>query len=467
MPLLAREQERDVSQKLQKFWKKKLKLRKLRRAIALMISPENFSRTLSGSAPVTSESIMSSKKPESSVMSSETSEESFEEENILKRVGSLPLVCSVCDLVSSNYTSIKRKSSYLQTVCDGAEKGVKTLTGVAVNRAQPLLTSFEPQLVTANKYACRGLDTMEEKLPILQQTADQVVSDTKELMSSKVTDAKNAVTRRVSGMVGLTKDAVQGSVKTTASMVTSSMSLVMGTRMGQMAKNSVEAMLGKSYAFVDHYLLVDEDMVELKTCCEGKVEEPRQQMQTQIVCDSYLACLLSLLSKFHRYASKQSRHHLRRAIRCFQRVLKKCYLEWRAGLLALHYTITLPLRTIHLIVLFTIEELSSKFHEHVPQASYVAAEFQVALSTLDCLQDLCQRVFTRVWGKMLEEENLNTLLNYIAQTLPFCFFVNYCKCRTNPGNTLRALKAMQKVQASRDSLLGLQESGSSNLTLIT
>uniref|UniRef100_A0A8D2L2A7 Uncharacterized protein n=1 Tax=Varanus komodoensis TaxID=61221 RepID=A0A8D2L2A7_VARKO len=89
----------------------------------------------------------------------------------MRWVGSLPLVCSVCDLVSSNYTSIKRKSSYLQTVCDGAEKGVKSLTGAAVSRAQPLLTSFEPQIATANKFACRGLDSMEEKLPILQQTA--------------------------------------------------------------------------------------------------------------------------------------------------------------------------------------------------------------------------------------------------------------------------------------------------------
>uniref|UniRef100_A0A670KJC9 Perilipin 1 n=1 Tax=Podarcis muralis TaxID=64176 RepID=A0A670KJC9_PODMU len=97
-------------------------------------------------------------------------------QNVLKRVGSLPLVCSVCSLVSSNYTSIKRKSSYLQTVCGGAEKGMKTITGAAINTAQPLLTTFEPQIATANKFACRGLDTVEEKMPILQQTTDQVSS---------------------------------------------------------------------------------------------------------------------------------------------------------------------------------------------------------------------------------------------------------------------------------------------------
>ncbi|ETE62531.1 Perilipin-3, partial [Ophiophagus hannah] len=220
---------------------------------------------------------MSSMKPDQGTMSSETSDESLEEENILKRVSSLPLVCSVCDLVSSNYTSIKRKNSYLQTVCDGAEKGVKTLTGAAVSRAQPLLNSLEPQLATANKYVCRGLDTVEQRVPILQQRADQ-----------------NAVTRRLSGMVGITKDVVQNGVKTTASFVSSSMTVVMGTRMGKMAKNRTGM-------------------------------DPVQEVQTQIKCNGYLACVLSLLNKFQRYISQQSWCHLRHANESLQIVLENTF----------------------------------------------------------------------------------------------------------------------------------------------
>ncbi|XP_061438091.1 perilipin-3-like [Rhineura floridana] len=433
----------------------------------MMIFPENFAHSTSAPS-VASEPIMSIKKPEPSVMSSETSEESFEEENILKRVGSLPLVCSFCDLVSSNYTSIKRKSSYLQTVCDGAEKSMKTLTGAAVSRAQPLLTTLEPQLATANKYACRGLDTMEEKLPILQQTADQVVSDTKEMMSSKVTGAKNAVTRRLSGVVCMTKDAMQGSVKTTASLVTGSMSLLMGTSVGQMAKTGMDTVLDRSHAIADHYLLrADEEPIDLSPCCDSSVGDSWQQMQRQIASEGYMVCFISLLDKLRRYASKQSRRHLRRTSQSLQRVLENCYVEWKAWLIALYYTITLPLRTIYLIILFTVEELSSKFHENVPQASYVLEELQMVLSTLDCLQDLYCRIFTRVWDKMAEEENLNALLNYVSQTLPFCFFANHCKCRTSTGSTARALKTMQKVQASRDSLLRLQESRSTNMVAAT
>ncbi|XP_063164501.1 perilipin-3-like [Candoia aspera] len=459
MPLRGPEKERDASRKIQRFWKKKSTLHKLRRAFAMMIAPEKFAFS-SSSPSVASEPTMSSTKPDQSAMSSETSDESLEEENILKRVGSLPLVCSVCDLVSSNYTSIKRKNSYLQTMCDGAEKSVKTLTGAAVSRAQPLLNSLEPQLATANKYACRGLDTVEQKVPILQQTADQVVSDTKELMTSKVTSARNAVTRKLSGMVDMTKEVVHGGVKTTASLVSSSMSMVMGTRVGKMAKDSLEIMLGRSHAYMDHYLLVnDEDLTDLRICCQETGVDPVQELQTQIKCKGYLACLSSLLNKFQHYISKQSWHHLKRANESLQIALENNFTEWKGWLIALYYTITLPLRTVYLILLFTVEELSARFQENVPQACYILEDLRMALSAVNCLQELCWKIFARVWEKMSEEENLNIVLNYIVQTLPFCFFANHCKCRTSINSTAKALKAIQRVQVSRDSLLGLEESG--------
>ncbi|CAI5786396.1 Hypothetical predicted protein [Podarcis lilfordi] len=467
MPFRGKGKECDISEKLQKFWKKRKKLHKLRRALAMMIYPENFTHSIS-SPSVTTERIMSSTKPEPSATSSETSDESLEDENVLKRVGSLPLVCSVCDLVSSNYTSIKRKSSYLQTVCGGAEKGMKTITGAAINKAQPLLTTFEPQIATANRFACRGLDTVEEKMPILQQTADQVVSGTKEIMSSKVTGAKSAMTRRLSGMVDMTRDAVQGSVRTTTSMVTGSMSLLMGTRVGQMARTSVDTMLGRSHAFIDHYLLVaDEDMNETRTCSKCGLGDSGEEVQAQIRCEGYMVCLLSLLNKFQHYASMQSQRRISHTCQSLQKVTENCYAEWKAWLAALYYTVTLPLRTIYLIILFSVEELSSQFHENVPQASYALEELKMALSTLECLQDLCRRIFTRVWERMSEEENLNALLNYVSQSLPFCFFTNSCRCKTCPGSAIRALKITRSGQASRGTFSGQQESRTSFLAAAT
>lgn len=48
-------------------------------------------------------------------------------------------------MVSSAYASTKETHPYLKSVCDVAEKGVKTITAAAVGGAQPLLTKLEPQ----------------------------------------------------------------------------------------------------------------------------------------------------------------------------------------------------------------------------------------------------------------------------------------------------------------------------------
>uniref|UniRef100_A0A8C7EEH3 PLIN3 protein n=1 Tax=Nothoprocta perdicaria TaxID=30464 RepID=A0A8C7EEH3_NOTPE len=90
-------------------------------------------------------------------------------ESIGTRVASLPLVSSAYDMVSTAYASTKESHPYVRSVCDAAEKGVKTLTAAAVSGAQPILTKLEPQISTANEFACKGLDKLEEKLPILQQ----------------------------------------------------------------------------------------------------------------------------------------------------------------------------------------------------------------------------------------------------------------------------------------------------------
>ncbi|EDL83648.1 similar to mannose-6-phosphate receptor binding protein 1, isoform CRA_b, partial [Rattus norvegicus] len=103
--------------------------------------------------------------------------------SVVGRVANLPLISSTCGMVSAAYTSTKESYPHVRTVCDVAEKGVKTLTTAAVSRAQPILSKLEPQIVTANKYAHQGLDRLQESLPILQQPTEKVLADTKELVS--------------------------------------------------------------------------------------------------------------------------------------------------------------------------------------------------------------------------------------------------------------------------------------------
>uniref|UniRef100_A0A8C5RF43 Perilipin n=1 Tax=Laticauda laticaudata TaxID=8630 RepID=A0A8C5RF43_LATLA len=221
-------------------------------------------------------------------------------------------------MVSAAYTSTKESHPYVKSVCDMAEKGVKTIASVAVSGAQPILNKLEPQISTANEYALKGLDKLEEKLPILQQPTDKIISDTKDL----VTGAKEAVSSTVSGMVDKTKEVVQGGVditrsavqsgmEMTRSAVSSSVNTVMESSVAQMVSSNLEAALGKSEEIVDHYLpMTDEELAKLATSVEGfeigTVEQQKEQK-------SYFVRLGSLSSKLRHRAFQHSLVKLKRA----------------------------------------------------------------------------------------------------------------------------------------------------------
>ncbi|NWI87003.1 PLIN3 protein, partial [Pitta sordida] len=110
----------------------------------------------------------------------------------VKEVANLTLVSSACDVVSAAYASTKESHPYIRSVCDAAEKGVKSITEATASCVQPVLTTLEPHVAAASEFASKGLDKLGEKLPLLQKPVEQIVSETKELVSSRVADAKDA-----------------------------------------------------------------------------------------------------------------------------------------------------------------------------------------------------------------------------------------------------------------------------------
>ncbi|XP_071434319.1 perilipin-4-like isoform X1 [Pithys albifrons albifrons] len=146
----------------------------------------------------------------------------------VNRVTSLPLLNSAFNLVSSAYNHTKESHPCLGGVCSVAETVAAVAVGSVVGGAQPILTQLEPQIALVNEFACKGLDQLEETLPFLQQPADKVISDTKQLVSTKVTsamdaacEARGAVAEKVTEAVDITKNVVGDSVKLTRSVVTS------------------------------------------------------------------------------------------------------------------------------------------------------------------------------------------------------------------------------------------------------
>uniref|UniRef100_A0A8D0N2P2 Perilipin n=1 Tax=Sus scrofa TaxID=9823 RepID=A0A8D0N2P2_PIG len=259
---------------------------------------------------------MSASETEASASSTQvTTEEPVQQPSVVDRVAGMPLISSTCHMVSAAYTSTKESHPHVKTVCDVAEKGVKTLTAAAVSGAQPILSKLEPQLTSASEYAHRGLDKLEENLPILQQPSEKVLADTKELVSSKVSEAREAVSNtvssakdtvasRVTEAVDVTRGAVQSGVDLTKSMVTSSVHSVMGSRVGQMVLSGVDTVLGKSEEWVDNHLpMTDAELAHLATSLEGfDMASVAQQRQDQ----SYFVRLGSLSERLRQRAYEHS-----------------------------------------------------------------------------------------------------------------------------------------------------------------
>ncbi|MFT7808712.1 perilipin-3-like isoform X2 [Arapaima gigas] len=68
-----------------------------------------------------------------------------EQQSMVSRVGSLPLVQSACGMVSSAYSTTKDSVPLLRGVMDVAESGVRTLGAAASAGSKPLLDMLEPQ----------------------------------------------------------------------------------------------------------------------------------------------------------------------------------------------------------------------------------------------------------------------------------------------------------------------------------
>ncbi|KFV93575.1 Perilipin-3, partial [Eurypyga helias] len=248
------------------------------------------------------------------------------------RVTSLPLLNSAFNLVSSAYNYTKEKHPYLSGVCNVAETVAAVAVGSVVGGAQPILNQLEPQIALVNEYACKGLDQLEENLPFLQQPADKVISDTKQLVSTKVTsamgaacEAKEAVADKVTEAVDLTKHVVGDSVKLTRSVVTSTVnSAVEAAHVSQAVAGGVESVLGISEDLVDHYLpMTEEELGQLATTVKGfgvaSVEEQKQQQ-------SYFVRLGSLSHKVRHRAYQQSLSKLQRVKQSTQDTLSRLQL---------------------------------------------------------------------------------------------------------------------------------------------
>ncbi|XP_038166679.1 perilipin-3 [Arvicola amphibius] len=406
-------------------------------------------------------------------------EEPVPQSSVVGRMATLPLISSTCEMVSAVYASTKESHPHVRTVCDVAEKGVKTLTAAAVSGAQPILSKLEPQIATASEYAHRGLDRLQESLPILQQPTDKVLADTKELVSSTVSgaremvsnsviSAKDTVTTRVTGAVDVTRGAVQSSVDMTKSAVTSGVQSIMGSRVGQMVISGVDTVLVKSEAWADNRLpLTDAELALIATSSEGSdMASLQQQRQEQ----NYFIRLGSLserlrnhayehsLGKLHnaRLSAHEAMQQLTHALSLMESVkqgvdqrlgegqekLHQMWLSWNqktrqdaekdpakpeqveARALGMFRDITQQLQSTCVALGASIQGLPGHVREQAQQARSQVDDLQATFSSIHSFQDLTAGVLAQTRERIARaREALDHTVEYVAQNTPVTWLV--------------------------------------------
>ncbi|NXO17666.1 PLIN3 protein, partial [Oriolus oriolus] len=244
-------------------------------------------------------------------------------QSVVSRVANLALVSSACGAVASAYACTKESHPYVRSVCDAAEKGVKTLTAAAVSGAQPLLTRLEPQISTANEFACKGLDKLEEKLPILQQPPERVTSPRAHGQGSGAergagTSPPCAVPSQV---VAGTRELVSCTVSGAVARTRSALGAVVGTRVGRLLATGVDAVLGKSEELLDRYLPETDEELGAAVAPGTAVAAPERQRRWQ----SYFVRVGSLSAKLPHRALRRSLGDLQRARHRAQRLLAQLH----------------------------------------------------------------------------------------------------------------------------------------------
>ncbi|KAH0513351.1 Perilipin-2 [Microtus ochrogaster] len=408
--------------------------------------------------------------------------------SVVTRVANLPLVSSTYDLVSSAYISTKDQHPYLRSVCEMAEKGVKTVTSVAVTSALPIIQKLEPQIAVANTYACKGLDRIEERLPILNQPTAEIVANAKgavtgakDAVTTTVAGAKDSVASTLTGVVDKTKGAVTGSVERTKSVVNGGINTVLGRRMAQLVSSGVENALAKSELLVDQYLPLTQE--ELET--EAKKVEGFDMVQKP----SYYVRLGSLSTKLRSRAYQQALSRVKDAKQKSQETISQLHstvrliefarknmqgaqdklsvswVEWKRSMgyddtdeshcaehiesrtLAIARNLTQQLQTTCQTLLSNVQGLPQNVQDQANHLGVMAGEIYSVFRNAASFKEVSDGFLTSSKGQLQKmKESLDDVMDYLVNNTPLNWLVGPFYPQSTESQNAEVDKTSQKVQ---------------------
>ncbi|XP_050013343.1 perilipin-2 isoform X2 [Alexandromys fortis] len=370
--------------------------------------------------------------------------------SVVTRVANLPLVSSTYELVSSAYISTKDQHPYLRSVCEMAEKGVKTVTSVAVTSALPIIQKLEPQIAVANTYACKGLDRIEERLPILNQPTAEIVANAKgavtgakDAVTTTVAGAKDSVASTLTGVVDKTKGAVTGSVERTKSVVNGGINTVLGSRMAQLVSSGVENALAKSELLVDQYLPLTQE--ELET--EAKKVEGFDMVQKP----SYYVRLGSLSTKLRSRAYQQALSRVKDAKQKSQETISQLHstvrLHIESRTLAIARNLTQQLQTTCQTLLSNVQGLPQNVQDQANHLGAMAGDIYSVFRNAASFKEVSDSFLTSSKGQLQKmKESLDDVMDYLVNNTPLNWLVGPFYPQSTESQNAEVDKTSQKVQ---------------------
>ncbi|XP_036211704.1 perilipin-1 [Myotis myotis] len=167
-----------------------------------------------------------------------------EQENVLQRVLQLPVVSGTCECVQKTYTSTKEAHPLVASVCNAYEKGVQGASSLAAWSMEPVVRRLSTQFTAANELACRGLDTLEEKIPALQYPPEKIASELKGTISTRLRSARNSISVPIASTSDKVLGAALASCELALGVAKDTAEYAAKTRVGRLASGGAELAVG-------------------------------------------------------------------------------------------------------------------------------------------------------------------------------------------------------------------------------
>ncbi|XP_066577394.1 perilipin 6 [Amia ocellicauda] len=178
------------------------------------------------------------------------------EASAMLRAAQLPLVSSTLQVVASVYLEAKGRLPLLAWVGAVAELSLRSLTLATAQQAAPLLDRLEPQLAVANSYACMGLDQLEKRFPVLQQSAEEVIGHLKDALYLTLDDLQLRVNKEMDRVADRTSSVVEGS----RVLVATQLHALQRSALGGALASGLDELLSRSEEAAQLYLPLSDEL---------------------------------------------------------------------------------------------------------------------------------------------------------------------------------------------------------------